>query len=327
MRHPGDGVCLSAPDDPVIEPSCTFIAALDEANALGAADIHVDRAGLGPFDGRSITGDIAIDGSGVDSSDAWGFAVTVAVGGKLTLTDIGDTTMRSSARITVAGSLVLNRTALRGDDDAAVVVQAGGKALLLDSWLDGLHSARAIQSAGSVVAVRSSFAAFGGPAHSSTGGGTSRWMSTVASTFLSAGCDGTKPTSLGYDRARAQADCGLTATGDGAYSPPSGYLPFPDATSPLVDAVPLGVAGCSPDVKDLYGAPRGNDGNGDGVPGCDIGAIEYTPQGPPTSRDVVEVGVLLRAVARRTAGPAAITPGTSSGPMAQHVPMVTGTVG
>lgn len=60
----------------------------------------------------------------------------------------------------------------------------------------------------------------------------------------------------------------LAVIGDGWFRNP------PVATSPLVDAIPLGTAGCSTSMLDMYGNPRGGDGNGDGIPGCDIGAIE-----------------------------------------------------
>jgi hypothetical protein len=52
---------------------------------------------------------------------------------------------------------------------------------------------------------------------------------------------------------------------------------MPKAGSSLVDAVPLGTAGCSTALVDLFGNPRGGDGNGDGLPGCDLGAIERQP--------------------------------------------------
>ena len=48
-------------------------------------------------------------------------------------------------------------------------------------------------------------------------------------------------------------------------------------SSPLIDAIPIGVPACPVGSTDVYGMPRGVDGNGDGVPGCDIGAIEHQP--------------------------------------------------
>ena len=48
-------------------------------------------------------------------------------------------------------------------------------------------------------------------------------------------------------------------------------------THPGVDAIPLGQLGCATNATDVLGQPRGIDGNGDGVPGCDIGALERQP--------------------------------------------------
>ena len=53
----------------------------------------------------------------------------------------------------------------------------------------------------------------------------------------------------------------------------------PQATSPLVDVVPVGTNGCTTAAVDVYGNPRRVDGNGDGVGGCDAGAVER--QHPP----------------------------------------------
>jgi hypothetical protein len=47
-----------------------------------------------------------------------------------------------------------------------------------------------------------------------------------------------------------------------------------DTASPLVDAIPLGDPACDTTLTDLFGTERGVDGDGDGVGGCDIGAIE-----------------------------------------------------
>jgi len=48
-------------------------------------------------------------------------------------------------------------------------------------------------------------------------------------------------------------------------------------SSPLIDAIPIGDPACPVGSTDLHGMPRGVDGNGDGVPSCDIGAIEHQP--------------------------------------------------
>lgn len=55
---------------------------------------------------------------------------------------------------------------------------------------------------------------------------------------------------------------------------------LPVAGSPLLDAIPVGEPGCTdPAAVDFYGNPRGVDGDGDGIAGCDIGAVELQPSG------------------------------------------------
>lgn len=73
------------------------------------------------------------------------------------------------------------------------------------------------------------------------------------------------------------------------------HLPLPG--SPLVDAGdPLDCI----DGIDQRGTPRPQDGDGDGVPACDIGAVEVVPE--PTGLAAVGLGLLgLRALSRRRA--------------------------
>ncbi len=48
-----------------------------------------------------------------------------------------------------------------------------------------------------------------------------------------------------------------------------------NAGSPLIDAVPVGTLGCGTEVlDDLAGVARPQDGDGDTVAACDIGARE-----------------------------------------------------
>lgn len=70
--------------------------------------------------------------------------------------------------------------------------------------------------------------------------------------------------SVGYAEIRDDVDSGLT------HSVLSLKL-----GSPLIDAIPLGDPACDPSTVDLYGNPRGVDGDGNGIGGCDIGAVEY----------------------------------------------------
>jgi hypothetical protein len=47
--------------------------------------------------------------------------------------------------------------------------------------------------------------------------------------------------------------------------------------SAIVDTIPVGTLFCTPTATDIYGAPWGVDGNGDGADGCDVGAAEHQP--------------------------------------------------
>jgi hypothetical protein len=76
-------------------------------------------------------------------------------------------------------------------------------------------------------------------------------------------------------------DAGATTTATFVYTG-VGYRQVGDVhdlapTSPLVDAIPVGDGACDAGAVDVYGRPRGVDGNGDGVGGCDIGAVERQP--------------------------------------------------
>lgn len=115
--------------------------------------------------------------------------------------------------------------------------------------------------------------------------------SNVAGTLISRGvntsrptasCAGTSPVSSGYNGTQSQGGytCGLAGPTDQTFFPPVVWTddgPVPGSHPSLVDAIPLGEAGCSSSALDVNGKPRGVDGNGDGVLGCDIGAVELQP--------------------------------------------------
>lgn len=63
----------------------------------------------------------------------------------------------------------------------------------------------------------------------------------------------------------------------GDYGGPSLTRP-PQATSPLVDSIPVSACAVDVDQRDL---PRPSDGDDDGVDGCDVGAVELQAPPPP----------------------------------------------
>jgi hypothetical protein len=163
--------------------------------------------------------------------------------------------------------------------DAAVHVDRGGVALIHDSLLAEVFSPTvAVRNDGLVALSHTSLATLVNSVYAASLAGTGQTF--VASSELS-GCSGTPPSSAGYNLA-FDLSCALTGTGDqqGAVpaftitlgSPVAYTLP---ADSALVDAVPSGVNGCgTSEVRDLLGAVRPTDGNGDGIASCDIGPIE-----------------------------------------------------
>lgn len=74
--------------------------------------------------------------------------------------------------------------------------------------------------------------------------------------------------------------------------------------SPVIDKGGPGIFGCTDldgtsITQDQRGAPRPVDGNGDTLPMCDIGAVEYAPEPCVGVSSVAVIAVLLLRVARR----------------------------
>lgn len=259
---PGDGVCASG----VVDGACTLPAAFDEANALGEADIILaaETYSAGTV---TVTGDVALLGTG-DGQTAMDGSLTVTPEAALRIDGIGTDTFGdvplSRVSIRVDGSLHLTRSAL-APYGTAIDVGATGGAVIRDSFV-GSAFGTGISTAGDVIVDSSSAIGavrFGNP------GLVVWWQGAAAvrgSTLSAAGlaCDGTPPISLGYNRA-SDGTCGLSGVGDA------------DSAVSGVDAIPLGTGACLPGATDLYGNPRGVDGDSDGVGGCDVGPIELQP--------------------------------------------------
>jgi len=278
--NPGDGVCSA----PTADGGCTLQAAVEEAAALGPADIHVPA---GAYDGQGTTltvaGSVAISGDGVQATRLEDFRFVVADTGSLRLIDVSDTLADAVAvAFAVEGRLVLSRTSVTGAVEAISVAEGGSVGL----WSSVVTSFMPLVNEGEAVAYGSTMRLIHGRWGAVFGAGDAEWAATAtlawaASPGFGVSCDPTGLTSHGYNR--SSWNCGLTAVGDSdglvesEFQGPDGTYPVPVATSPLVDAIPVGQAGCALDTLDLLGNPRGVDGNGDGIPGCDIGAVELQP--------------------------------------------------
>ncbi len=272
---PGDGVCEATPG----AGDCTLEAAIGEGNALGRAAIALPAGSYPGSPALSITGALSIRkvGPGNALVNHW---VTVEQGASLELDGISSYNV-PGARFLVRGALVGRHLSLTGlESSGQVVVAPTGTAVLENSLLVHVFGSTAtISNQGTVVlrhvALRS-WVSLGvtTPALANSG------RAVVASSILQT-CTGTDPESLGHN-SDDDGSCGLAGPGDQPAAPAdvtisvsgvAGYELNPG--SPLIDAIPVGTLGCGADVvDDLAGAARPQDGDGDGVPACDVGARE-----------------------------------------------------
>lgn len=305
--NPGDGICRTSETF----NGCTLPAAMDEANASPTgADIRIFFE-LDPEDpfrpeplfsglDLTVTGDVRVI---PDSFLNLGYAhIDVAPTGTLYMSKIRlDPYDGHSVSFRVEGTLHLDRSVveqsflLTGVTGPALDVTASGTALLTDSIIASDNAAGAITNDGTLAAVRSSIIPLevcpptGPPCF-----GTTVAVNTLANgeTHLAgsavhiggyepislAGCAGRPPISHGY--VHQEVPCGGSpASGDSAgpagasYQAGNGNLTLA-SDSPLVDAIPLTDPLCADATVDVHGVTRGLDGNGDGIRGCEIGALE-----------------------------------------------------
>lgn len=303
---PGDGICATG----VQLGECTLTAAISEANASPTgADITLppleDDPVLPPFEysagDLTVTGDVRVIG---DHGTRLGHThITVAAGARLSMSRIRPTAYTSNpVSFRVEGTLVLDQVfvehnqLLSGSVARPVLeVTATGGAVLTDTVLVSDHATAAVVNAGVLVAVRSSIAptqvcppdqpgCFGTDvAVHTAGAGQTHLASTATHTVgpwetAPARCTGNPPVSHGY--VHLEEPCGGTpAVGDSSGDAGATYdfgthdLSF-DATSPLIDAVPLTHPLCADATVDVFGVTRGLDSDGDGIGACEIGALE-----------------------------------------------------
>lgn len=298
---PGDGICESL--DAL--GGCTLQAAIEEGNlAPDGADIVLPPAppgayaSYGGFD-ATITGDVRINRIDTTDIELTDMSIVIPAGGRLSIEAVRGWNANPSTEFDVSGALEVVRSHIQD-----LTVRAGGAAVLDTAVVQQVDHAAAVLDGGTVIATRSTLLSglssglslYGAPGsasylRSSVLANPDQQSSPTPGDGSPGGtgtCSGVPPTSLGY--LHVEVSCGSTAqpgdaNGDAElyqrtyYGPTDGpyYL---EPTSPLVDAVPLGDPLCDTSAIDLYGNPRGVDGDGDGIGGCDIGAVELTPGQP-----------------------------------------------
>jgi hypothetical protein len=298
--NPGDGICEAV--DRLGFRGCTLRAAIDEANATtGGVDILLPGGAVGGVT-ATITGDVVLKPASTGRSFLKGVHLTVAAGARVRAERLETDTFISSnfqVNLDVYGTLVLDRSLVISADpfltdpspDPALRIRSGGVALVTDSVLISDAPDGTVANAGTLLAARSTVSGTQGcsgcqaRAVVTATGAVSHLQSSGLHTTLGASgysaCAGVPPVSQGW--LHLEQPCGtVPATGDstgaaGWTIDPGNHLVAIDPASPLVDAVPLGAAGCEVTAVDVFGAPRGVDGDGDGVGGCDIGAVERQP--------------------------------------------------
>ncbi|NLD78659.1 MAG: hypothetical protein GX643_18585 [Acidimicrobiales bacterium] len=266
---PGDGACADA------DGACSLAAAFEEASALGGADLSVP-AGEYWYSG-TITGDIRVNPDVASDVDA---RLHVVVEGHLSLNGVDAT----SSWIHVEGSLHAVRSKIQGDWSGVPLYVAPGAGVFIEDSILAGHGA-ALVNDGTAVAFGSTLYASGpdGVALAAGSDAATHLRSSVVAGAAGTGtCTGRPPVSHGFTH--VEVPCGdLGAEGDSTgpallwvNDQPNSPLGITVASdSPLVDAIPVGHPACR--ATDVFGSPRGADGDGDGLPGCDVGALERPP--------------------------------------------------
>jgi hypothetical protein len=293
---PGDGVC----EVTVGSGDCSLRAAVDEANALGVVsapggvDIDVP-SGSHQASALVVTTTIRIKGTipvptfyppsptRPPVAEVVG-TVHVVAGASASFDQvyIPSGFPSEDPAVVVDGTLLL-RSSRVNSYGPGLAVASSGRAVIDDSLVSGFLGTRLVDNAGVVVLDHVSLQSNGmaSVVHTADGGQTHIRASALYRTGggLSPGgpstaCTGVQPISLGYNRAFG-ATCTFASVGDLADVNIRESHPWLAATSPGIDAIPVGTAGCgAPGDTDGYGAARPADGNGDGVLGCDIGSGE-----------------------------------------------------
>ena len=293
--QPGDGVCATAAG------RCSLDAAFQEAAEAGpGVDITVPAGTYSVF--AAVAGDVRVNWSGPVAAELIG-SLTVLPGSRLAIDGISTrhpTALRNSwgLEIHAQGEAQVHRSMIR-----KLTVEPGGVAVLdrsivVNGNTNNGEGEAAVVNHGLLLAVNAAILGYPGPGPVlDNADGTTHLRAAVLAdlTVLVNGtpwasgdtgtCSGGPTTSYGL--VHAEEPCASAAEGDssGDAGITAELTAIPTTlqtsfelvvapTSPLVDAVPLGHPACDTASADLFGTPRGIDGDGDGVGGCDIGAIE-----------------------------------------------------
>jgi CSLREA domain-containing protein len=277
---PGDGVCETAAGNGV----CTLRAAVAEGNALGQADLVVP-AGTYPLSVVDGDGSADLDVTGRIELN-WLAPAEVEIGGSIDVAASGTLLVDGAtiaARVTVAGSLVANRSGIGVFSGAlsalsTIHVTPDGDALVTNSVVGGWSSQRMILNEGTLNLLYTTVSGipYSGTPMLETATGASSHLTatrfTATASFHGAilpdysgmpACEG-PVVSHGYNTTLNDS-CGLDQPGDTEQGGANAW----------VDRIPAGVLDCGVTALDDWeGNPRPTDGNGDGTAACDTGGIE-----------------------------------------------------
>lgn len=289
--NPGDGICATA------SGTCTVAAALQEAAVASAGVDLVVPAGTYSVT-YPVVGDVRINWRQPAPVQFVG-SLSVVAGSRLaidgintalptpfppwglTVHAVGEAQIHGSLlaqlEVSTGGVAVLDRSMVVNAEPGTVAVVNRGTMLAVYSSIYGYPDpgGLVLDNAEGLALLRASVIAtvtvrLNGAPWATGGTGTCQGgtISDYGNVHVEVPCEPLGPSVAAGD-AKVTAD--LTAI------LPSAAVSFdiqaaPD--SPLVDAIAVDGIGCSTEAVDMLGQARGGDGNGDGIGGCDIGALE-----------------------------------------------------
>lgn len=281
---PGDGTCEATPG----AGDCTLPAAVAEANAVPRAAIVVP-AGVYQDMQPTITSRVDLNWTTPAAVELGDVALTVDAGARLRTRGLISRSLddRKALALTVAGDAQIDRSQIElvdpsaePQDQAPLTVLPTGGVVLTRSFVQGYLTA--VDNGGRAFIDASTITSAGARV-ATTGSGQTALRATVVSRsvntqLVTVGCTGTAPTPYGHSYyAPLALGCGPLADTDVAPSPAPIVGLVLSPTFAGIDAIPVGTGSCAVGDVDLFGAPRAVDGDGDGTPACDIGAVEYQP--------------------------------------------------
>jgi hypothetical protein len=258
---PGDGTC----DDG--DGNCTLPAAIEEANALGAAEIVLPSDLTYPAIEDEITGAVTLRGvlsELLPGAELYDTVLVVAADATLAISGVS----LAGGSVVVFGGLLADRFVVD-----TLHVRAGGAAVVRNAVALGASADPVVRNEGTLRLESSTLISVDdGALVDTVAGGSTLLRSNLLHAETAPVCTGLAPASEGYNLT-SDASCSLTAAGD-LQSVDAGHH-YPDPGAPHRDAVPFGEAGCGTEVPhDVLGNPR--PASGDPTSACDIGAWEAT---------------------------------------------------